>query len=443
MLDVGCRLELFVDETLLERMRGVHLHLHTPTPQNVVLRCNQPWEGPSSAYFSVFQDEGLCRMYYRGGGDEGQPEVTCTAVSEDGIHWRKPELGLGAREGRQDTNIIVNPGCSHNFAPFLDANPNTKPSQRYKAFAGLPPQALVSADATTWTIASKTPAITHGAFDSLNTVSWDVVQGQYVAYIRSWDDGTGEVKSGYAGLRHIARSVSPDFRHWSHPMELDLGNSPREQLYTNSIIAYPRAPHIYLGFPKRFMEERKAIASHPEPGVSDAVFMCSRDGLHWERRFMEAFLRPGRDPKNWTDRNNMVAWGILQTADDELSLYVSEHYRQRTNRLRRHTLRLDGFVSVRAGYAGGQFTTPLLKFAGQELVLNYATSAAGRVRVEVQDREGKAVPGFALRDCAEIYGDHIERAVRWRGGDLSALAGQGVRLRFEMKDADLFSLRFR
>ena len=65
-------------------------------------------------------------------------------------------------------------------------------------------------------------------------------------------------------------------------------------------------------------------------------------------------------------------------------------------------------------------------------------------RVEIQDAFGKSLPGFALTDCAEIVGDEIERVVRWKNGpDVGSLAGQTVRLRFVMKDADLFSLCFR
>jgi hypothetical protein len=43
-----------------------------------------------------------------------------------------------------------------------------------------------------------------------------------------------------------------------------------------------------------------------------------------------------------------------------------------------------------------------------------------------------------------LIGDAIEKAVRWKHGeDVHALAGKSVRLRFVMKDADLYSFRFR
>ena len=103
-----------------------------------------------------------------------------------------------------------------------------------------------------------------------------------------------------------------------------------------------------------------------------------------------------------------------------------------------------GFASVNAGYAGGELLTRPLRFEGSELVLNYATSAAGSVRVEVQDVGGRPMPRFKVAESVEMYGDEIERVVSWEGGaDLSQVAGQPVRLRFVMKDADLYSLRFR
>ena len=88
-------------------------------------------------------------------------------------------------------------------------------------------------------------------------------------------------------------------------------------------------------------------------------------------------------------------------------------------------------------------TTKPLRFSGNRLAINYSTSAAGGVRVEIQDADGKPIPGFALEDCPEIIGDQIERTVSWKqGSDLSALAGQPIRLRFVLQDADLFAFQF-
>ena len=197
-------------------------------------------------------------------------------------------------------------------------------------------------------------------------------------------------------------------------------------------------------FPKRFVPDRKVHDDWEHQGLSEAVFMSSRDGFHFDRRFMEAFIRPGPDPLNWTDRNMIVGRGVVPTGDAEISIYYVENYQHPSDRLRRATLRTDGFVSVNAPYAGGEMTTKPLVFEGGELVVNYATSVAGSVKFELQEADGKAIDGFLLPQCREIFGDEIERAVTWEGGsDVSALAGRPVRLHVAMKDADLYSVRFR
>jgi hypothetical protein len=126
-----------------------------------------------------------------------------------------------------------------------------------------------------------------------------------------------------------------------------------------------------------------------------------------------------------------------------MSLYVNQDYAQPTAHLRRYSLRLEGFASVRAPYGGGELLTRPLTFAGDRLLVNFSTSAVGGIRVEVQDAAGKPVPGFALADAVETIGNEIDRVVRWKSGpDVSKLAGRAVRLRFVMKDADLFALRY-
>jgi hypothetical protein len=112
--------------------------------------------------------------------------------------------------------------------------------------------------------------------------------------------------------------------------------------------------------------------------------------------------------------------------------------------IERLLLRTDGFASVNAPWAGGEMITKLFTFTGKELEINYRTGAPGFVRVEIQDAGGKSITGYTLDDCPEIIGDEIERIVKWKGGgDVGKLTGQPVRLRFAMKDADLYSFRFR
>jgi hypothetical protein len=185
--------------------------------------------------------------------------------------------------------------------------------------------------------------------------------------------------------------------------------------------------------------------------VTEGLLMASRDGVKF-KRWNEAFMPPGIEREgSWNYGHQYIAWHLVETKSDlagapnELSLYAGENYWTGTSSaVRRYTLRLDGFVSAQAPMTGGELVTKLIRFKGGKLALNFSSSAAGGVRVEIQDADGKAVPGFSLEDCPPIFGDSIERTVTWKnGGDVSALAGKTVRLRFELKAADVFAYQFR
>jgi hypothetical protein len=333
----------------------------------------------------------------------------------------------------------------HNFAPFKDANPDAPESQRYKALAGGPLIALASPDGIHWKPMQEAPVITKGAFDSQNLAFYDPLRKEYMAYYRGFRNK----------VRDILHASSKDFLHWNDAEMrwIIRSDGAAEHLYTNATTPYFRAPQVYISLPMRYMvqhTEKGAKQGNTMRGVTDGVFMSSRDGYHFDRRFLEAFIRPGLDPGRWVTRNNMPAWGIVPTKSaeveglEEISIYWTEHYYIPGCRLRRGTLRLDGFVSVNAPMKGGELVTKPMTFAGKELTINYSTSAAGSITVEIQDAEGRPLPGYDAGACPEIYGDEIERVVAWKGGsDVSEFAGRPVRLRFVMKDADLYSIRFR
>jgi hypothetical protein len=459
-LQIGSERVLLVDHWAIARMDGARLRLHSPCRREAVFTFDAPWEGAQSGYVTLVQDEDHYRLYYRGGGDLVR-EYTCVAFSDDAIHWTRPKLGLFEFEGSKDNNIIWTGEKkayweSHNFSPFIDTNPAARPEARYKAVTlsrAIPPGetddrkvlfAFTSPDGIHWKRLQDTPIITQGSFDSHNVAFWDPVLQRYVCYLRH----------GREGKRSISRATSVDFVHWTDSVPLEFDGTPIEHFYTNGIVFYDRSRLTYLGFPMRFIppSERNIVGfdKRKTDGLSDAVFMSSQDGLNWHRPFMEAFIRPGLDPKNWggAHGNNTPAWGLLQTGPGELSIYWSEHYSNYPEtdlipHLRRGTVRLDGFASVNADYEGGEMITKPLVFKGRELSINYSTSAVGSITVEVQDLRGKPAEGYTLADCEPIWGDEIERTVRWNSGtDLGRLAGKPVRLRFVLKDADLYAFRF-
>ncbi len=450
VVDIGSRWELLVDDWLIDAQQGTSLVLNAPERREVVLTTDAPWEGITSAYFSIVQDGDLMRLYYRGsvpGSDHSEDQVTCVAESRDGIHFTRPELGIIAIDGSAENNVIWKGVESHNFAPFIDTNPDCKPQERYKALAGIKAPgknwqegatpgglfAFASPDGIHWHKMQKEPVLTKGAFDSLNLAFWDAARGRYACYNRIFTNK----------VRAIQSSHSSDFLHWTDGVANRYAEGvPYEHFYTNATWPCPGAEHLLLAFPKRFVPDRKKLPTHSDTGTSDAVFMSSRDGVQWDRPFLEAWVRPGRDPKNWTERNNMPAWGIAETAPGEWSMYISEHYRWPDNRIRRLVLPRHRLASAHAPAAGGEVTTRPFTFTGDRLVLNYATSAAGSVQVELQDAAGKPLPGFALADMPPLYGDELDATVAWKSADVSSLAGKPVRLRFVLKDADVYALHF-
>ena len=161
-------------------------------------------------------------------------------------------------------------------------------------------------------------------------------------------------------------------------------------------------------------------------------------------------IGPGLQPERWENRNNFVAHGIMETASGipgtpkEMTLYSMEgYYRGENCQMRRYTWRLDGCVSAHARLSGGELITKPLIFDGKSLQINFATSAAGSVRIELQQAHRQPVEHFTLADSEEIYGDAIERQVSWNSRtDVSHLAGQPVRIRFILSDAEIFAFRF-
>lgn len=442
-VSIGGRWELFVDEYLIESMEGeVQLHLHSPVAQEVVLTHDKPWEGNTCGYHTIFKDGNVYRMYYRGWGHgENQkqlhPAVVCYAESRDGINWTRPKLGIVEFDGSKENNIILDDFGTHNFTPFKDSNPGCSVEARYKAVArgeGDDNQKLFafeSADGIHWKLMQKEAIVTEGAFDSQNLTFWDTANNLYRCYFRDFRDG----------FRDIKVAVSKDFIHWSKPQWLDYGKAPSQHLYTNQIQPYYRAPHIFVGFPTRYIPERGSL--------TEGLFMSSRDGVKFHR-WSEAILRPGQNKDKWYNRSNYIWLGMVETesnipgAGKELSIYGSErYYKGKGAKTRRYTYRIDGFVSLHASFDGGEVLTKPIVFEGNRLIINFATSAAGSVRVEIQEPGGKAIAGYSLADCEEIYGDEIEHEVTWDGPDVSKLAGKPIRLRFVLRDADLFAFGFR
>jgi len=450
---LGNKREIFIDYYLIDKLEGTKLMLHSPIKEEIVLYFDKPWESYAPAYITILKDDELYRAYYRGGNslkeEKETTQNTCYAESKDGIIWEKPSLGLIEFKGSKENNILLDTEPeTHNFSPFIDKNPNAKPEQKYKAFGGSAKTGLIpyaSADGIHWERLQNDGVIKKGAFDSQNVAFWSESEELYICYFRYFDEEK---------FRSVRRATSKDFINWTEPVDMTYGDTPLEQLYIQQTSPYFRAPHIYVAIGARLFPERKIATEeqlnelkvHPSQhkGLSEPYFMTTRGGNIYDRTFMEAFIRPEIGLNNWCARTNFPALNVVQTGSEEMSLYVDHDYTQPTAHLQRYSMRLDGFTSIKAPYEGGTVDTRSFMFSGEELEINYSTSAVGEIRIEIRNEDGIPISGFTMKESETIVGNEIARTVIWSGNkDLADLANKPVRLRIYMKDADLYSIRFK
>lgn len=471
-IDIGSQRELFVDYHFVERLEGACLQLQQPRPAGIAVSYDQPWEDCLAFYTTVLKDGDTYRMYYRANYVESPPatHLTCYAESADGIHWLKPDLGLVEFNGSKHNNVIL--PTNRQFCVFVDERPGVPADESYKANSRSQhsPHGLVayaSGDGIHWKQMRQeevVPMQLENNFDSQTPIFWSKAENCYVLYAR-YMVGTGpyppESDDPEIWIRSTTRATSRDFLNWTEQIPMTYSDTdstkPSQHLYTNQTHPYFRAPHIYISLPGRIHFKRRALtdaqAAEVDPiprsggaaDISDGVLLTTRAGtMRYDFTFRESFVRPGIGYEHWTSRSNYPALGIVQTGPAEMSLYVQRGYGLPTAHLERLALRLDGFASIHAPYTGGEMLTRPFKFSGSELEINHSTSAAGGIRVEIQEADGRPLPGYSLDQCPEIIGDEIERIVAWqRGSDVGGLQGRPVRLRFALQDADLFALRFR
>ena len=473
--------EVLWDESLAESMNGVRVQMHQPIRKGTILKCNMPWEGEDCNYAKIFFDGEKYCFYYRGCGrknglgSERSHGVWCVAYSYDGRTFIRPELDLYEFNGSTKNNIIMQiGGCNiDNFSITLDENPNCPPDERYKAFTGEWTPTVkrlhyyVSADGTRFY--ERDPLKAAGHFDSLNVCFWDQNTERYCLYLRGLHDADPERKIPYESephVRDVRVSYSKDINEWTDPIPLNYGEEDTDeiQVYTNGMMKYPETD-MFLGIPTRYIDRRMdwqnykylpslcgrrddafrpGFESREGTAVTEAFLMTSRDGVNFKRT-NEAFYTPGieRD-NNWNYGGGYFAVGMIKTSSDfvgepdEISLYVVEPPRDGATTFERYTIRDDGFFSWRADYEGGEAVTKPFEFEGEQLMLNFSTSALGYLRIEILDEDGNAIEGY---DSGRLFGNSVARPCDFEK-PLSELAGKKIRFKLSMRDADLYSFKF-
>lgn len=476
------------DKTIIDEAKTTaDFTVGTPVKKETVFVADKPWERGMAHYVNVIFDKEKYRMYYishmgyankqeyadnmQGTTIEILDTYVCYAESDDGIHWVKPALGLYEYEGSKENNIILRSidkpeagGFFDNFFVFIDTNPKCPPEKRYKATAYMNYYKLggyTSPDGIHWTLDAIWDM--EGKFDTLNVCWWDERIQKYVAYVRDFHNipDNGDIN---AGIRDARRTESEDFLQWTTPELITFNESEDYPIYTNNISRYYRNPDIYIGFPTRYEERQewsdsfeqlcgkemrlKVMEQARRYGltVTDCVFMSSRDGLHFDK-CDEALFTPGYEfAPNWIYGNCYPAYFMIETPvgdgeNKELSMFVSQLYAHGNmvfqDILERWTLRVDGFACYKAKYGGAKVVTKPFVFDGDELYINFSTSAKGKIFITIRDEDGNEA-----KTC-ELFGDKIDRKVRFENANIADFAGKPVTLEFEMKDAKIYAFEFK
>ena len=483
--DVGNRAQLFVDRQIVHSTEGIAFTLHPARkhPLNPLLKADRPWEGwRINIYGTVLfdEEERLFKMWYGGHSTEWFPHfATHYATSRDGIHWEKPLVGPLKRPNLPPHNTVVDTCQIANVTKDL-AEPD--PARRYKMVEmshGLKPQggphALISPDGLNWTRIS-----TQNLFRS-NDVAisyYDRRLKRHVAFPKFSTPVRGVVR------RCFAVTSTEDLLKWPDPrvvlqpdvrddagtlsriepvrsmldVQIDDPTRMRTEFYGLGVY---QGESTLIGFPWVFSINNNARfpldRARNHEGPCEIQIAATRDLQEWERPFRTPVIPLGAQGE-WDS-------GFLTTASqafrhgDEVRLYYgggnythgnpviydeykgSERGTKYTCSIGLATWPLDRFVSADGGGEGARLTTVPLHFSGRRLELN-VNASKGRVIVEVLDPAGKPIAGFEKSN--PVATDAIRSTVRWKGGDsLAQLAGRPLSLRFDLRNAELYSFAFR
>lgn len=457
-MKLGPHRQLFLDNELIARASNLTRQVHQP----VRYEGNPIFKALGTANACVikvltFDESPRFRMWYTSAKGwhfwkQGQ-EIrggTSYAISEDGVHWERPQLDLHKIEGVEERNIVIPYGPLHGvfYEPW-----EPDPQRRFKAMVvacirktGLRgkenliiPEAYhlhTSPDGIHWTcdgdFAKPSLPYLSGRTFPVNGVGdtsrfwWDSIHRKYI----------GDIKFVVPGKTARCRGIteSDDLMHWARPRPTFVSRNPDLEIYGHTGIPYEG---MYVGF--RWIFEPEYLDSNHCCGVE---LDCSRDGKAWTRVGAgQPFMPLNRRRDTWDC--DMAKITSLLIMGDEIWFYYSAQLGFSSVAMANSglaKLRLDGFVSINGGSQEGQLVTRPLGFAGQQLHVNAQVAPGGEIRAGFTTRDGQTVEGLGHQDCLPVEGDGLAIPVNWKSGrNIAALSNCDVRIDWRLRNAKLYS----
>ncbi len=436
---------LFIDDAFIESLEGIKKGVVpakrvSPEP---LIKNDQPWEKPwggMGGYANVVYDEeeNLFKMWYdvahNLGSLRGEEEAigVAYALSEDGIHWRKPILNLIEDNGSKKNNLLF-PFLrwAHGHGVIKDPI-ETDPTKRYKMlfylqcehmkFAGIvqPICLAYSSDGIHWQVPQNwfNPVIPEGTDIHLSPY-WDAKIHRYVVYLRELPN-----------VRNICMSESDDFINWS-PRKIviqpDEEDPPQDhEFYNMTSMAYAE---FRIGFLVIFhtlnegwIAENQIEDWMPEwMNQLDIQLTYSKDGRTWHRAGnRECILKCG-EPGSF-DSGCVYPGHTPLKVGDEIWLYYKGvntlHGDPPRNGEKPRTgislakIKKDRLVCLKTEEKG-VLTTVALAIDPKNLRIN-ADARAGSVRLEITDPWGRVLAGYSKDDCVPFSGDDTNYQIKWK-----------------------------
>ncbi|MDB6094852.1 MAG: hypothetical protein JWM32_2414 [Verrucomicrobia bacterium] len=470
-LHIGNQVQLLIDDYIVEdrwkmtRETGeVTKHLRNP-----IVIADKPWEGQIGTYPCVLRDPatGKYRMYFDNfhltnyfNPVKGAPSYYVGyAESDDAINWTKPMME-GFPYGEFPRTNIVSMGADGKRAGAAQVmlNPDqSDPQRRFLiVYQGTRQTHLAySADGLHWNTREE-PLLRYKS-DFPNHLVYVPEHKLWYLYVRPSirPNGRGPLPEG---MRHTGRrlsmTTSSDLLHWSDPRTVMYPDERDEPDYDNIMVF--RRYGMFLALYAQMAQE------HGE-SESQVFLASSRDGINWERTWDRKPLIPHGAPGSYDHGQIEIGTSPpLEIGENMFFYYWASPKGQiswdQDSAVAVARLRKDRFVGQRAGNETGYLLTRQFVLEGSKLLLNtsvlpfaYFKHGIDGLRVAIiqapdyqtpQTMFETPVPGFALEDCDPFETDNTAYAVTWKGSsDLSSLKGKKVYLRFQLKNAVLYSFQ--
>ena len=482
--DVGDNKQLFLDDTMVASTTNVSRKLNFPTKMGAMMDSgDESWEDEIVGPFSVIQDDDLlptytCRIYYNA-VTTGASDIICMAQSLDGEAWTKPALGKVTISGNNTNALYVDSGIG---SVYYDDN-ETSSSKRYKLFravedSGTPANngifASYSSNGVDFTSYGRVlPMFTDGSIDIVYDEAIDAYN-IFMTYIESSERKVGMIQvddllSDWPYRGTVTTTLNNN--HVIPAFENDASDPPNSDVYMGGALHYPGTRGLYLMFPTM----RKLInstrdgwfdggTSGTDYGLCEVQMAYSRDGLSWTRAFRDAPYIPMGHHNEWDRWMVQSGTGQIRMGNDIYHYYFSPGEMEGGASLRSAysslitpkpsigliKQRLDGFASMDATWTdGGYLTTPVFKFSGNYLRVNYDAGTMGSVYVEIQNSSGTPYASYTLAKSRELCGSAADEDAHWNTTGttyiktVSSLAGTDVKLKFKLTyGAKLYSFQF-